>query len=225
MIIKSFNINEINLKYFVGINQIKINSGKLLDLYDIDNQEEALTRFFSIINKVQNNNENSVIQFIKDKYILNQDHIFTACYYLLKAFQQNINISNKKNIEFLLYLAANRQINKSIEAIGIDYSQLIHNKLTLCIISPFENINSTCAELLTILNAVETELTINNQSQTKFNLIKEFFRITDNQINSVLKSYGNEMKKSSETKLSSLFSALFDLICERMALLNAERKK
>ena len=224
MIIKYFNINEINLKYFVGINQIKINSGKLLDLYDIDNQEEALNQFFSIINKVQNNNENSVIQFIKDKYILNQDHVFTACYYLLKAFQQNINISNKKNIEFLLYLAANRQINKSIEAIGIDYSQLIHNKLTLCIISPFENINSICDEILTILNAVEMELTINNQSQTKFNLIKEFFRITDNQINSVLRSYGNEMKKS-ETKLTSLFSALFDLICERMALLNAEKKK
>ena len=224
MIIQGFNILEINLKYFVGINQIKINSGKLLDLYDIDNQEEVLNQFFSIINKVQNNNENSVIQFIKDKYILNQDHIFTACYYLLKAFQQNINISNKKNIEFLLYLATNRQINKSIEAFGIDYSQLKHNKLTFCIISPFENMNSICDDLLTTLNAVETELTINNQSITKFNLIKEFFRITDNQINSVLRSYGNEMKKS-ESNLPSLFSALYDLICERMALLNVEKQK
>ena len=224
LIIKGFNINEINLKYFVGINQININSDKLLDLYDIDNQEEILNQFFSIINKVQNNNENSVIQFINDKYILNQDHVFTACYYLLKAFQQNINISNKKNIEFLLYLATKRQINKSIKAFGIDHSHLIHNKLTLCIISPFENINSICDELLSILNAEEMELTINNQSQTKFNLIKEFFRITDNQINSVLRSYGNEMKKS-ELELSSLFSALFDLICERMALLNAEKKK
>ncbi|NVM37949.1 MAG: hypothetical protein HWN81_20315 [Candidatus Lokiarchaeota archaeon] len=224
MIIKGFNINEINLKYFVGINQIKINLGKFLDLYDINNEADALNQFFSIIDEIQNNNENSVIQFIKDKYILNQDHIFTACYYLLKAFKQNINISNKKNIELLLYLATNRQISKSIEAFGIDYSQLIHNKLTFCIISPFENINSICDELLTTLNAVETELTINNHSITKFNSIKEFFRINDNQINSVLRSYGYEMKKS-ESNLPSLFSALFDLICERMALLNVEKQK
>jgi len=224
LIIKGFNIKEINLKYFVGINQMKMNLSDILDQYSSINEEEALNLFFSTINEIQMNNENSVIQFIKDKYILNQDHVFTACYYLLKAFQQNINISNKKNIEFLLYLAANRQINKSIEAFGINYSQLINNKLTVCIISPFENINSLCDELLTTLNAKEKELTINNQSQTKFNLIKEFFRITDNQINSVLRSYGNEMKKS-ETKLTSLFTALFDLICERMALLNAERKK
>jgi len=224
LIIKGFNIKEINLKYFVGINQIKMNSGKFIDSNLINNESEAVNRFFKIIDEIQDKTENSVIQFIKDKYILNQDHIFTACYYFLKAFQQKINISNKKNIEFLLYLATNRQINKSIEAFGIDYSQLMNNKLTFCIISPYENINSICDELLITLNAEETELTINKKSITKFNLIKEFYRISDNQINSVLRSYGNEIRRS-ESNLPSLFSALFDLICERMALLNVEKQK
>lgn len=224
MIIKYFNINEINLKYFVGINQIKMNLSKFLDFYDINNEEEALNQFFNIIDKIQNKNENSVIQFISDKYILNQDHVFTACYYTQKAFLQNINISNKKNIELLLYLATNRQINRSIEAFGIDYYQFKNNKLTYCIISPFENINSISYELLTALSAEETELIIDNQSHTKINLIKEFFEISDNQINSVLRSYGIIMKKS-EFNIQSLTSALFDLICERMALLNVEKQK
>ncbi len=224
MIIKDFNIKEINLKYFVGINQIKMNSSKLMDSYNINNEAEALNQFFSIIDEIQDNNENSVIQFIKDKYILNQDHIFTACYYFLKACQLNINISQKKNIEFLLYLATNRQISKSIEAFGIDYSQIIHSNLTFCIVSPFNNIKSISDNLLITLNAEERELTINNQSFTKFNLIKEFFRITDDQLNSVLRSYGIDVKKS-ESNLPTLFSALFDLICERMALLHVEKQK
>ena len=98
-----------------------------------------------------------------------------------------------------------------------------NNKLTYCIISPFKNINSISYELLTALSAEKKELLIDNQSLNKINLIKEFFEISDNQINSVLKSYGIIMKKS-EFNIQSLTSALFDLICEGMALLNVEKK-
>jgi len=76
LIIKGFNIKEINLKYFVGINQIKMNSGKFIDSNLINNESEAVNRFFKIIDEIQDKTENSVIQFIKDKYILNQDHYF-----------------------------------------------------------------------------------------------------------------------------------------------------
>ena len=61
LIIKGFNIKELNLKYFVGINQIKMNLSKFLDFYDINNEEEALNQFFNIIDKIQNKNENSGI--------------------------------------------------------------------------------------------------------------------------------------------------------------------
>ncbi|UCD01315.1 MAG: hypothetical protein JSV23_10605 [Promethearchaeota archaeon] len=224
MIVKEFNIDELNLTYFVGINQIKMTSNRFLDFYGKDKKENILDQFFKIIEELQNKNENSVIQFIKDKYILNQDHIFTACYYLQKAFQQKSNISNKKNIELLLYLATNRQISKSIEAFGIDYPDLNKKCLTLCIISPINNLNNINNELLRILDAEDIELKINNQSHAKFNSIKEFFEISENQLLPILRSYNINTKRS-ELSLNFMFLALYDLICEKMALLSLEKNK
>ena len=166
MIVKEFNIQDLNLHYYVGIYQIKINLDRFIATDKIDNKEKILNQFFNIIKEIQDKYENSVVQFIKDKYILNQDHIFTACYYLEKAFLQNKNISNKKNIELLLYLATNRQINKSIKGFGIDYSDLNKDKLTYCIISPQNNLNNIYVNLSSVLLAEEEELTINDQSNT-----------------------------------------------------------
>ncbi len=224
MIVREFNISGLNLHYFVGINQIKIQFDKFIDVHNISRNDKTLIKFFSIIEEIQNRNEYSVIQFFKDKYVLNQDHIFTACYYLEKAFLQNINISNKKNIEFFLYLAANRQISRSIEDFGIDYSDFSTNKLTYCIISPIKNINNISIEVITILNAEEEEISLNNQSDSKINSIKEYFEISDNQINSVLKSYGI-ITTDSSISLSSTVLALYDLICEKMAILHIEKAK
>jgi len=224
VIVREFIIKDLNLHYYVGINQIKIQFDKFTDFNNVENDEEALNQFFSIIEEIQNNYENSVIQFIKDKYILNQDHIFIACYYLEKAFLQDVNISNKRNIEFLLYLAANRQINKSIEDFGINYSDLNKNKLIYCIVSPRNNLSNIRVELSSVLSAEEEELTINNQSNSKINLIKSYFKISDNQLNSVLKSYGISAHIS-DIGLNFVVSALFDLICEKMALLHVEKAK
>ncbi|MFX1599956.1 MAG: KEOPS complex subunit Cgi121 [Promethearchaeota archaeon] len=224
MIAKEFRIHDLNLHYYVGINQIRIQFKRFVDFYNLDNESKTIDQFFSIIEEIQHKNENSVIQFINDKYILNQDHIFTACYYLEKAFLQDINISNKKNIEFLLYLATNRQIHKSIEGFGISFSDLSKNRLTYCIISPLNNLDNISVELSSALNAEEEELTINDQSTNKINLIKNYFEITDSQLNSVLKSYGI-IADNSDISLSSIVSALYDLICEKMALLHIEKAK
>ncbi|MFW9998978.1 MAG: KEOPS complex subunit Cgi121 [Candidatus Hodarchaeota archaeon] len=224
MIVKEFNIEALNLHFFVGINQIKINFDEFLDFYNIDNEKEILNRFFKLIDEIQNKNKNSVIQFIKDKYILNYNHIFMACYNLQKAFQQNINISSKKKIELLLYLATNRQINKSIEAFGIDYSDLNKQSCTFCIISPIDNLNSINDELLQILRANNAELTLNNQSPKKFDKVKQFFKISEEKIEIILKSYGIEINKK-EINLNFKYSALNDLIFEKMALMSLEQVK
>ncbi|MFX0140028.1 MAG: KEOPS complex subunit Cgi121 [Candidatus Hodarchaeota archaeon] len=224
MIVREFNIDELHLEYFVGINQIKMDLDKVLDFSKTDDKEKTLDQFFNLIEEIQNKYENSVIQFFKDKHVLNQDHIFTACYYLQKAFLQKYNISNKKNIELLLYLTTNRQISKSIEAFGIDISDLAKNNLTYCIISPVNNLNNINNEVLRILNAEELELNINNQSHPKLNSIKEFFKISENQLLPILRSSGIKTKKS-EFSLNSMFSAIYDLICEKMALLSLEKTK
>ncbi|MFW9968699.1 MAG: KEOPS complex subunit Cgi121 [Candidatus Odinarchaeota archaeon] len=221
MIVKDFKIKDLNLKYFVGINQIKINLNSIIGFNRKDNEEEVLNQLFERIKEIQDKYQNSVVQFFKDKFILNEDHIFTACYYLQKAFIKNKNISNKKNIELFIYLAANRQINKSIEGFGIDISDLRKNKLNYCIISPQNILNDIYLNISSAFSAEEEVLTLNNQSTNKIKLIKTYFEITDNQINCILKSYGIN-PNNSDLNLKYVVSALYDLICEKMALLYAE---
>jgi tRNA threonylcarbamoyladenosine modification (KEOPS) complex Cgi121 subunit len=224
VILKQFNINSLSLKFFVGINQIKFDYQKFSHFYNLNDKKKSLNKFFEIIEEIQYNHNNSVIQFVKDKYLLNQDHLFTACYYVEKSFLQNINISNRKNIELLLYLAANRQISKSIEAFGIEFVDLRTNELTYCIVSPLNNIEKINNDLSEILDSKETEFKINNKSISKINSIKQYFEISDKQINSVLKSYGISLVKSG-VNLNFQILALYDLICEKMALLHLEKVK
>ena len=218
MIAKKFNIKNKNLKYFVGINQIKFKSDQFIQNSKI---HTLLDQFFKTINERQTQFHNCSIQFMKDTYILNQDHIFTACYHVQRAFNKRLNISNKKEIELLLYMATNRQISKSIQTFGLDSSVLSKGKLTYCIISQFNNLNIINDDILEVLKAKEELLTINALSNEKFNLIKEFYEISEQQIRCILESYGIETNKNN-LKLSFKYSALFELICEKMVLVSVE---
>ena len=141
-----------------------------------------------------------------------------------KAFLQNTAISQKKNIELLLYLSTYRQISKSINAFGVDTHNLKQGKMIICISSPFNNLDNAHDEILNMLNAVEIELTINTTDIEKINRIIENYNIYDEQIKSVLKSYGIQYLESdkSNSKLEHLSLAIFDIICEKMALLSLE---
>lgn len=221
MIEKKFNIKEINLKYFVGISQIKFKSDQFIHNKDNFKEKYLLDQFFKTINKNHDQYHNSSIQFMKDRYILNQDHIFTACYHVERAFNKKLNISSKKEIELLLYMSTYRQISKSIQTFGIDSSDLSKGKLLYCIISSSNNLNAINDNILEILKGKEELLTINIVSNEKFNLIKEFYEISENQIKCVLKSYGID-SNIGNLKLNFKYSALLDLICEKMVLLSLE---
>ena len=212
MIVKNFYISDLDLKYLVGINQIRI--------FDI-----TLDFILNLMEKIQKNHRNSTLQFFSDKYILNQDHIFTACYYTQKAFSDKTNISKTKNIELFLYLTTKRQIKNAIEAFGINLKS--DKKTSYVIISNENNLNRINEEVLDSLGANEVELTINDQSVKKFNQIKSYFEISDNQINSVLNSYGAKEFKNDPiaNNLNNLFLAVYDLICEKMAFLSLEKIK
>ena len=124
MIVKDFNIKQMDLHYYVGINQIKIELDQFLEAYKILNVEEALNYLFKIIEELQNKHKDLIIQLVRETYVLNQDHIFVACYYLQKALFHDTLISNKKNIELLLYLSTHRQIGKGIKTFGVDAREL-----------------------------------------------------------------------------------------------------
>lgn len=227
MIVKDFYIEGMDLRYFVGVNQIKLDINQFLKVNSITNEQEALNRVFDIIEELQNKNKESTIQFLKDKYVLNQDHLFMACYYMQKAFLHKTNISNKKNIELLLYLSASRQISKGIETFGVEYYDLEKGNIIICIISPKDNINKINEEILQILHANEIDFTIDNLTVKKVNTIIDNYDISGWQIKSVLNSYGNKNYNITDyiNNLEPFSLAVFDLLCEKMALLNIEKTK
>lgn len=223
MIKRAFYIEERELRYFVGIGQIKFDFHQFLEVNNIKNEEEALKYLFTIIEELQNNNKELTIQFIRDRYVLNQNHIYTASYYTEKAFFDKTHISKKKNLEFLLYLSTHRQISRGIESFGINNDELKEGKLTICVISPTENLDKIFQEILHLLNASEIEITVNILTIEKINRIIDYFEISDNQIKSVLNSYGKSDISDLKNDLYSLSLAVFDIICEKMALLNLEK--
>ncbi len=216
MIKRKFSIPDLDLTFFVGLNKIKLN-----------NKDFGLSQLFELIEELQTSYLNSIIQFFNDKYIINQDHVFTACYYVQKALLHNINISKKPNIELFLYLAANRQITLSIEAFGVSEINIEKKILSFCIISPNDNIAEINKTLIKNLEAEEIYSTLSDKTIEKYNRIKNYFEINDNQIRSVLKSYGLRVKDIAliNGSLDNQFLALNDLIYEKMALLSLEKVK
>ncbi len=218
MIIKEFSIPDLKLNYFVGINQIKLMDKKL-----------DLNQIFDLIETLQKSYEGSIIQFFNEEYVLNQDHVFTACFYVQKAFLNNTNMSNKKNIEFFLYLATNRQISPSIKNFGLNEIKIKKKKyVCVCVISPKNNISEINNAIKNNLGGnAEKDITINDKSIEKFNKIKEYFKISENQLRVVLNSYSSADFNNFQIdgNLDILYVSMHDLICEKMALLSLEKIK
>ncbi|MHA1292028.1 MAG: KEOPS complex subunit Cgi121 [Promethearchaeota archaeon] len=225
MIVKKFFIEDLNLKYFAGINQIKFDYKDFLYRNNLNNKVAALNYLFDFIERIQMSYQDSIFQFFNDKYILNQDHLFTSIYFVQKAFKNKINISNKKNIEIFLYLTSKRQIKNGIEIFGLKNDNLKSDILTYCIVSLKNNIEDINNQIIKEFKAKEIDLLINKKSIEKFNIIKEYFSFTENQINVILNSYGfrNMNELLLENDLEKLYLALNELIYERMSLLSLEK--
>ncbi|MBY9003121.1 MAG: hypothetical protein KGD73_04045 [Candidatus Lokiarchaeota archaeon] len=216
MIIKSFKINEVDLKYSVGISKLKLGLNSL-----------SLEDLFKLIEDIQKDKKGSMIQFFNDDFILNSEHVFHACYFTMKAFKKGVNILNQKNLEFILYLASKRQIKQSLYDFGLKFEHISNKKLTYCIISPSMELSLIDEDILQKLNAKHLDIDLNKISYDKFKRVKDYFQISDNQILVVLKTYGLNiiLENPSKEDLINLYKVLNDLISEKMALLSLEKIK
>ena len=200
--------------YYVGINQIEIDPNKV--------QINELVELNEIVHI---HHKDTVLQFFNDRYVLNPEHILHASYFVQKAFYASNNISKKKNLELLLYLAANRQIKLSLDRFGVKDYNLTNKKINFCIISSEENLKQVNIEINRYLHSKDISLDLGKLSFDKFDRIKKYFEFSDDQILTVLSSYGykNDKKEINPLNLERLYEALNDLICEKMALLSLEK--
>jgi len=202
--------------YHIGINQI-----------EIDPKEIQLKELVELIEVIQSQHEDTVLQFFNDKYILNPEHVLHACYFVQKAFSTKSNISNKKNLELLLYLATKRQIKLSLEFFGVNSYNLHNKRISFCIISLKDNIQQVNIEINSYLHSKDIGLNLGEKSIDKFKIVKSYFEFSDNQVLTVLKAYGykNDILDINSLNLESLYEVLTDLICEKMALLSLEKRR
>jgi hypothetical protein len=216
MITKSIKINEIDLKYNFGISKLQMGSNSLTS-----------KNLFKLVEDLENETKGSMIQFFNDEFTLNSVHVFNACYFTIKAFNNGTNISNQKNLEFILYLASKRQIKQGLKDFGLNYTNVSNKELNYCIISLSTELSWIDEIILQKLNAKHSILNLDNFEYEKFKRVKNYFQISDNQISVILKSYDLSYLSTKPTKedLINLYMALNDLICEKMALLSLEKIK
>lgn len=225
MILKEYFIEELNLKYFVGINQISVKYHEYLDLNKLKNDNDAIEFLISLSSQINEKYDDIIIQFIDDEFILNKDHIQKSIYFVYKAFIQEVNISNSKSMEVLLYLSSQRQIKKSIKAFGVKIQKLKHGNLTYLISSRKNIILNINQEILDRLNAKNAEITINNISEAKLDKIQEYYNISSNQITSIMNSYEKIKFENDKERLNLLMQAIHDILCEKMSILSLEKIK
>ncbi|MGC8571817.1 MAG: KEOPS complex subunit Cgi121 [Candidatus Micrarchaeia archaeon] len=80
------------------------------------------TKIDDIINVI-NSDMFECIQILDPNAVINSTHLIGAYANAINAFNEHINISKKLNIEFILFAAMKREINKAIEKIGAKSSK------------------------------------------------------------------------------------------------------
>ncbi|MBD3254787.1 MAG: hypothetical protein GF383_06825 [Candidatus Lokiarchaeota archaeon] len=224
LIIQYFDIEELNLKYYVGISQILFDCSSLMKTLNMKTKKQLLDYIFDLIEQNQSK-YNLAFQIISPNHVLNQDHIYAACYYLKRAFATKTNISNNENIELLLYLSASRQIKVGIDRFGLNTQVLKDGKLLLCAISEKNNVEKSILDVNNKLSGNEIKPFHGINSLENFTKIKNLFEFNENQIFTILSSNGIDIssKNLNELDLDALYLSLEELIFEEMALLSLEK--
>jgi KEOPS complex subunit Cgi121 len=146
------------------------------------------------------------VQFFDAALIATQEHLYFAAINALQAFQNKTNISKSLSMETMLYASGQRQIKKAIQLCGIKPET---KNMAVVIIGENQ------AQLQTVLQAVNDCVDSNpdervlDLTNTKITKIKKDFKITDEEIKTIMKNDESE-------------KAVISLVIERVALLSTQ---
>ncbi len=161
------------------------------------------------IGKIQNNHK-VIIQFFNSKLIASWQHLFFSVIHSLKAFKQGMNISNKLELEILLYTSAQHQIKVAIERFGVN--EEIKNIAMIILGNSKEEIENSKLNISELINGTENESVLNIDGK-KYESICNNFNITQLEIETT----------SVSSKQDDKMEALKDIILNRIAFLVFEK--
>lgn len=144
----------------------------------------------------------TVFQLFDADKITNQHQLYYAAANAYYAMESGGNISNKLDVETLLYASAQNQISKAIKLIGVSSKT---RRIAVVVVSEQEN-DLTASKVADILGDVDDKAL--EMDQGKFEALKKLYEITDTAI---------------ETVGCDRYKALTSLITEKSTLISLRR--
>ena len=149
----------------------------------------------------------SILQIFNADLIASWEHIFFATLNALKSFESGRNISRHLEMEILLYASTQRQIKNALELIGVKPDV---KDIAVIILSDSKDRLLECISEVEEFFGGERDENILSIDSRKFDSIKEAFKITDEEIESM-------------SGIRSREEALKYLVIEHMALLRIQK--
>ena len=148
------------------------------------------------------------VQFFDAKLIATWQHLYFAALNALTALANKTNISNNLAMETLLYASAQRQIRKATETLGVKSTT---RNVAVLIIAKSQKSAEKVPIIVQKLISAEHDDSVMEIDREKFDNIRGFFQISNQELAAKLEKKGFEME------------ALVDLVIEHGALLVTQR--
>jgi KEOPS complex subunit Cgi121 len=151
----------------------------------------------------------ATIQMVDAKRVAGERHLFFDFINAQKAFKQGGMISEKLEVETLLYASGQRQIARAIEMLGI--KPMTSEVATIIIASNEEEVEKAKGVLTRLVFGIRDDRTLEIRGESKADNIIKTFGITEHELEAMNRS------RSSKNEVISW------LVVERVALLAATR--
>jgi len=148
------------------------------------------------------------VQFFDAQLIATWQHLYFAALNALTALENKTNISNNPAMETLLYASAQRQITKATETMGVKSTT---KDVAVIVIAKSQRTTEKALKIVQKLISAEPHDSVIEIDQLKFDKIRKFFQISDQELEAKLQKKGLEKE------------ALVDLVIEHGALLVTQR--
>jgi len=171
LIIKKISFNNFEEK-LIGIAGVK--SVKVRNPDDFFNKIDAFKK------------RNVIIQFFNADLIAGWEHVFFSTVNAYNAFHQKRNISNKIEIEIMLYVSAQRQIKSAIDSFGVNEDT--SNLAILAIAESEENIEKILYDLMASIGGTMDDSVLEINDHRKFEKICKAFNISLKELKAIRRS-------------------------------------
>jgi tRNA threonylcarbamoyladenosine modification (KEOPS) complex Cgi121 subunit len=147
------------------------------------------------------------MQLVNADFIASPDHLLFATIHALTAFQRGTNRASTLPTEILRFAAAQRQISKALDTLGLDHHTthiggvLVHKDAS--------QLRQAYQEFIRVVPCKETPEVLGITSKEKLTGIQKLFEITDIELEAT----------ASTTRLSDRQLAVQKLVYDRCALL------